>query len=56
MKLKAVPVAIGEGLRRAFLEERNRLMELVHSGADPGLSPAYSARCIPYGHCHGGGR
>jgi CRISPR-associated protein Csa1 len=56
VKLKAVPVAVGEGLRRAFLEERNRLMELVHSGADPGLSPACSARCSLYGYCHGGGR
>jgi CRISPR-associated protein Csa1 len=50
VKLKAVPVAVGERLRRAFLEERNRLMELVHSGADPGLSPACSARCPLYGY------
>jgi CRISPR-associated protein Csa1 len=56
VKLKAIPVAVGEGLRRAFLEERNRLMELMHSGADPGLSPACSARCPLYGYCHGGGR
>jgi CRISPR-associated protein Csa1 len=49
VKLKAVPVAVGEGLRRAFLE-RNRLMELVHSGADPGLSPACNARCPLYGY------
>jgi CRISPR-associated protein Csa1 len=56
VKLKAVPVAVGEGLRRVFLEERNRLMELVHSGADPGLSPACNARCLLYGYCNGGGR
>jgi CRISPR-associated protein Csa1 len=54
VKLKAIPVAVGEGLRRAFLEERNHLMELVHSGADPGLSPACNARRLLYGH--GGGR
>ena len=54
VKLKAVPVAVGKGLRRAFNEER--LMELVHSGADPGLSPACNARCHLYGYCHGGGR
>jgi CRISPR/Cas system-associated exonuclease Cas4 (RecB family) len=44
------PVAVGEGIRRAFLKERNRLMELVHSGADPWPSPACSARCHPYGY------
>jgi len=49
VKLVAAPVAVGEGLRRAFLE-RNRLMELVHSGADPGLSPACNARCHLYGY------
>ena len=47
-------MAVGEGPRRAFLEERNRLMELVHSGADPGLSPSCNAKCPLYGH--GGGR
>jgi CRISPR-associated protein Csa1 len=54
VKLRAAPVPIGEGLRREFLEERNRLMELVHSGADPGVSPACSSKCPLYSYCHGG--
>jgi len=54
VKLRAVPVPVGEGLRREFLEERNRLMELVHSGADPGVSPNCDGRCPLYAHCHGG--
>jgi len=55
VKLRAVPVPIGEGLRREFLEARNRLMELLDSCADPGVSPACSNKCPLYGHCHGGG-
>jgi CRISPR-associated protein Csa1 len=55
VRIRAVPVPIGEGLRRSFLEERNRLMELVHSGADPGASPACSNKCPFYAYCHGGG-
>ncbi|AAL62549.1 conserved hypothetical protein [Pyrobaculum aerophilum str. IM2] len=54
VKLRAYPVAIGEGLRREFLEERNRLMELVASGSDPGLSPKCDDKCPLWRHCHGG--
>jgi len=50
VKLRAYPVAIGEGLRR----ERNRLMELVASGSDPGLSPKCDDKCPLWRHCHGG--
>ncbi|ACB39521.1 type I-A CRISPR-associated protein Cas4/Csa1 [Pyrobaculum neutrophilum] len=55
VKVRARPVAIGEGLRRQFLEERDRLMEFLHSGADPGLSPRCDDRCVFYRYCHGGG-
>ena len=55
VKLRAYPVAIGEGLRREFLEERNRLMELIASGSDPGLSPKCDDKCPLWRHCHGGG-
>jgi CRISPR-associated protein Csa1 len=55
VKLRAYPVAVGEGLRRDFLEERNRLMEMVASGSDPGLSPRCDDKCPFWRHCHGGG-
>lgn len=55
VKLRAYPTAIGEGLRRSFLEERNSLMELMASGRDPGLSPKCDDRCPFWKYCHGGG-
>lgn len=55
VRVHARPVAIGEGLRRRFLAERDSLIELIYSGRDPGLASRCLESCPFYKYCHGGG-
>jgi len=45
VRLRVRHVAIGDSLRRRFLEARDELMELVASGRDPGRSGRCPASC-----------
>ena len=53
VRVTATPVAIGDSLRWAFLEERDALLELLDSGRDPGLASACLESCPFFEVCHG---
>lgn len=47
------PHIISESLRMEFIEERDKKMEIVVNGADPGVGPSCPNDCPYYSYCHG---
>jgi len=47
------PHLISESLRMEFIEERDRKMEIVAEGSDPGISSSCPLDCPFYSICHG---
>ncbi|MBP1450150.1 MAG: type I-A CRISPR-associated protein Cas4/Csa1, partial [Thermoproteus sp.] len=56
ISIRATPVPLKAELRKRFLEVRNKLMELIASGRDPGVARSCNKSCPFYSHCHGAGR
>ncbi len=47
------PHIISEALRMEFIEERDKKMEIVANGSDPGIAPSCPTDCPYYSYCHG---
>lgn len=51
VRVRAVPVAIGDALRREFLAARDELAAIAYSRRDPGMPGTCSDRCLFRGFC-----
>jgi CRISPR-associated protein Csa1 len=44
---------LGDGIRTEFLQERDRRLQVLESGSDPGLPKFCDAECPFLNHCGG---
>jgi len=47
------PHIISESLRMEFIEERDKKMEIIANGTDPGIAPNCPTDCPYYSYCYG---